>query len=267
MNADVYNIEGKQIRKMELPKLFNNDYREDLVRRAIHAEQSLRYQPQGHYLLAGFQTTAVYVGTYSGYRSGRHKGIAIRPRQKLAGGAMGDVRRIPSSTKGHRAHPHKIEKRLAEGINAREYRKALESAVAGTAKEMVRSKHIIEKQRQLPIIVEDGIEELSKAKDVYNMLKNLGLEKDIEESKKPRLRKGLARSSRNRRFRNSVLIVVNGDRKVNAAGRNIAGVDVCSVNELRAEKLAPGATPRITVWSESAVKNLEGAISKAELGR
>lgn len=265
MNADVYQLDGKVARKEELPQVFGSSFREDLVRRALLAEQSRRYQPQGHYVMAGLQTTAVYVGEYGVYRSGRHMGIAIRPRQKLAGGAMGDVRRIPSSVKGRRAHPHKIEKVLEERINSKEYKKAIESAIGGSANVvLIKEKHKMN-HATMPIIVEDKIEEVVKTKDLLKILKILGLENDIEKSHKPKLRAGLKRYARSRHFRKSVLIVVSNSAKIDKAGRNIAGVDVCNIKNLTVEALAPGAKPRLTIWTEGAVKGVEGAIAHARL--
>ncbi len=266
MNVDVYQLDGKVARKEELPQVFESLFREDLVRRALLAEQSRRYQPQGHYVMAGLQTTAVYVGEYGVYRSGRHMGIAIRPRQQLAGGAMGYVRRIPSSVKGRRAHPHKIEKILEERINAKEYRKAIESAIGGTANlALIKEKHLLGKG-SVPIIVEDKVEKLSKTKDLMLVLQNLGLDKDLDKSHKPKLRSGLKRYSTNRHFRKSVLIVAKDSGAIEKAGRNIAGVDICSVKDLTIEKLAPGARPRLAIWTEGAIKEVENAIAQKRLG-
>ncbi|HUB92741.1 MAG TPA: 50S ribosomal protein L4 [Candidatus Saccharimonadales bacterium] len=259
MNAEVYTLEGSRKETVTLPPVFHSEYRVDLIQRAMLSEQSERFQPQGHFVLAGLQTTAVYVGTYSGYRRGRHMGIAIRPRQKLGGGAMGDVRRIPSSVKGKRAHPHMVEKITAERINKREYLKAMESAIAGCAKgEMIKEKHPVE--RELPIIVEDGIEKIQKTKDLLKALSSLGFSNDLESSHKPRILTG--RSSRKRRFRKSVLIVVNDSKEISKAGRNIAGVDVISIRDLNVETLAPGTLPRPTVWSKSAITHIEKTLKE-----
>lgn len=267
MNAHIYQLDGKVAREEELPQVFETIFREDLVRRALLAEQSRKYQPQGHYVMAGLQTTAVYVGEYGVYRSGRHMGIAIRPRQQLAGGAMGYVRRIPSSVKGRRAHPHKIEKILEERINAKEYRKAIEAAIGGSANlKLIKEKHILGKEGAVPIIIEDKVEKLSKTRDLMLVLENLGLDRDIVKSHKPKLRSGLKRYSTNRHFRKSVLIVAKDSAAIEKAGRNIAGVDVCSVNDLTIEKLAPGAKPRLAIWTEGAVKEVEKAIAGKRLG-
>jgi len=262
MQVDVYSINGSVMSKAELPAVFQKGFHEHLVRRALLAEQSLRYQPQGHYVLAGMQTTAAYIGRMNAYRTGRHMGIAIRPRQKLGGGAMGDVRRIPSSVKGKRAHPHMVNKKIVEHINAKEYRAAIESAISGALSSQLKERI----GRDVPIVVEDKIEGIAKTKELVNVLKALGLGSDIEKSHRPKLRKGITASkSRIRHFRKSVLIVVNDPSRLSKAGANIPGIDVCGVNDLKVEKLAPGALPRPSVWSEGALKAVEGAIGKMRL--
>jgi len=264
MEADIYSLNGEISGKIALPSIFSTPFRIDLVRRALLAEQSLKYQPQGHYLLAGLQTTAVYVGRMGAYRSGRHMGIAIRPRQKLGGGAMGDVRRIPSAVKGRRAHPHKIEKKLVELINLKEYRKAIASAIGGSAnKEVVSKVHKVNKN--IPFVVDDKIESIKKSKELISILEKLGLSEELESSHEPRIRKGLRRSSRVRKFKKSILIVTLNDNGIGLASRNIPGVAHTKLSDLNIELLAPGAMPRIVIWSESAVKNLENELNKLKI--
>ena len=264
MDAQIYQLDGKAGKKETLPKVFESGFREELVRRAMLAEQSQRYQPQGHYILAGMQTTALYVGEYGVWRTGRHMGRAIRPRQKLAGGRMGYVRRIPSSVKGKRAHPHKVEKVITERINTKEYRKALESAIGGTADSAkVQARHSA--KTGFPIIVEDKLETIAKTKDLMIIFQNLGLEQDIARSGEPKEKKHHARYSSGKRYRKSALIVARDASRIGKAGRNIPGVDVCSVDSLRVELLAPGAAPRLVIWTEGAVKGVEKAVQSARL--
>ncbi|MDE1855624.1 MAG: 50S ribosomal protein L4 [Candidatus Micrarchaeota archaeon] len=265
MEANIYQIDGKTEKKIELPHVFAKEFRVDLVRRAIHAEQSLRFQPQGHYALAGMQTSAAYIGEYSTWRTGRHMGQAIRPRQKLAAGAQGEVRRIPSAKKGKRAHPHMPEKILIERINASEYRKALESAIAGTSKHDLIAQRFSDKLASIPIIIDNKIESIAQTKDLMKILNGLGIGSDLEKSHDPKLRKGLRRSIRRRIFRKSALIVVKDASKIGKAGRNIPGVDVIGVDSLTVESIAPGAIPRVTIFSENAIKGLHDAIAKAKL--
>jgi large subunit ribosomal protein L4e len=205
------------------------------------------------------QTTARYYGRMNSYRTGRHMGQAIRPRQKLGGGVQGKVRRIPSSTKGKRAHPHLIEKTMVEQINKKEYQRALASAISATAG--------TKDHQPKPIIVSDDIESIKKTKEILKIFTSLKLGEEIEESSnKIKIRKGLRRSSKQKHYKKSVLLVIskNGDA-LKAAG-NIAGVDACTISNITANLLAPGGVPgRTTVWSEEAIKNIEDSIKKQRL--
>ncbi|MFY9201556.1 MAG: 50S ribosomal protein L4, partial [Methanosarcina flavescens] len=67
---------------------------------------------------------------------------------------------------------------------------------------------------------------------------------------------------RGRKYKNkkSILIVAGEDAPILKAARNLAGVDVTTVDSLNAELLAPGThAGRLTIWTESAIKKLEGA--------
>ncbi len=94
------------------------------------------------------------------------------------------------------------------------------------------------------------------------VLKNLGLGDILNDSKEPRIKTGHARYSKRRSFKKNLLIVVGSNSRVESSGRNIAGVDVCTVYKLSVEKLAPGAMPRVVVWSASAISKLPEAISE-----
>ena len=265
-NANVLDLKGSVKGTVEMPSTFDETVREDLIRRAVIAENSLKLQPQGHFILAGMNTTARYYGTMNSYRSGRHMGIAIRPRQKLGGGRQGDVRRIPSAVKGKRAHPHKIEKTLIERINRKEYQKAIRSSIAATAKpEYVTRKHTLE-TKTLPLVLSDDIESVKKTKELVKILETLRLAKDLEASKDPHIRKGLRRLAQRKHYRKSLLIVVGSDKGVVKAARNIPGVDACTASSIKANLLAPGGVPgRVTLWSESAIKNLNKEVEKLSI--
>ena len=66
---------------------------------------------------------------------------------------------------------------------------------------------------------------------------------------------------RGRRYKSgtSVLIVINEDKGLVKAARNIKGVDISTVDNLNAELLAPGThAGRLTIWTESALEKLRG---------
>ncbi|MDE1857106.1 MAG: 50S ribosomal protein L4 [Candidatus Micrarchaeota archaeon] len=262
MEASVNSLDGNKARSIQLPHAFSEQVRPDLINRAVNAENSARLQPQGHFALAGMQTTARYYGAMSSYRTGRHMGRAIRPREKLGGGAQGRVRRIPSSVKGKRAHPHVIEKILIENINAKEYQKAMASSVAATAsKEYARHQH-----PSLPLVMSNDIESIKRTKEVVALLERLKLDALLEKGAEARARKGVRRSARQTIRPRTLLIVVGEDKGIIKSARNIPGVDVCKVEDLKVGLLAPGGMPgRMTVWSESAIASLEEKIKKMKL--
>jgi large subunit ribosomal protein L4e len=264
-NANILNLEGKKSGSVELPAAFSETVRKDLIFRAIHAEKTEKIQPQGHYLLAGMQTTARYYGAMSSYRTGRHMGIAIRPREKLGGGAQGKVKRIPSAVKGKRAHPHKIEKVLTERINSKEYQKAIRSAIAATMNpDYARVK--LDGNIQYPLIISRDVEKINKTKEIIILLKKLGLDGVIQNGKEKRKKKGLRRSAQQRKYRKTLLMILGENGAAAKAARNIAGADICTVENLSANQLAPGGLPgRLTIWSEDAIGKLDAAIKNMKL--
>jgi large subunit ribosomal protein L4e len=64
---------------------------------------------------------------------------------------------------------------------------------------------------------------------------------------------------RGRRYKQrKSLLIVTGGTPLRAA-RNLAGVDVVTVDQLNVEHLAPGMLAgRLTIWTESAMIRLEG---------
>jgi large subunit ribosomal protein L4e len=254
--VDVLSIDGNRKGGMELPGIFTESVRPELILRAVIAENTMRLQPQGHYPLAGMQTSATYYGAMNSYRTGRHMGIAIRPREKLGGGVQGRVRRIPSSVTGKRAHPHVVEKRIVERINREEYRRALESAVAAT----------VSKETMKPLVVSNELESIKRTKDMIRAIRAVKLGGELD-SVRPRTRKGLSRGSSRRGYSKRVLIVLSRECEAVRAARNIAGVDVCAVGRISANLLAPGGRPgRAAIWSEAAVSAVQGAIDRIRIG-
>jgi large subunit ribosomal protein L4e len=259
MKAHVYSVDGNPVEEIELPKQFEEEVKEELIRRAVLAEQSRKYQPKGVFKLAGMQTSAEYRGRKEAYGSIKNRGISRLPREKFPKGRFGKVRIVPFSVKGRRAHPPKPEKVLVERINKKEHQKALRSAIAATArKELVAARgHRVDGVKEIPLVVEDRFEELSKTKEVVGCLKALGVEKELERARgkkasgvKGRRRGGSVRAK-------SLLVVVGNGSKVARAARNIAGVDVKSVSELDVSSLAPGSQAgRLTLWSRRALEEL-----------
>mgnify|MGYP000338941617 CR=1 FL=1 len=250
LNVNVYDLEGKAVKRIELPKLFQAPVRVDIIRRAFHSIQTARIQPQGRDSMAGKRTTAESWGV--GY------GVARVPRIKGTSRAA----LIPQAVGGRRAHPPTTMKKIHERINKKEKKLALVSALAATATPYFVKKrgHVIETVPQVPLIVVDSFEELKRTSQVRDVLIRLGVWPDILRAKTgKRIRAGKGKM-RGRRYKKpkSVLIVIKEDKGVFKAARNLPGVDVTLARNLNVELLAPGGDPgRLTIYTESALKEIE----------
>jgi large subunit ribosomal protein L4e len=248
--AKVFNLEGKAVGKTELPPVFATPLRPDVIKRAVLAIQSTRYQPQGRDPMAGKRTTAESRGTGGG--------MARIPRVKGPGGRAAFA---PGTVKGRAGHPPTSEKRIIRKISKKERRLALCSAIAATAsKELVSSRgHAVEDVPEIPLIVVDELEELKKTKEVEKTLIRLGVLSDIyrvKESRKIRAGKGKRRGRRIKQRRGPLLVVAE-NKGITEAAQNIPGVEIVAVNNLNAELLAPGAHPgRLTIWTNGAIGKL-----------
>jgi len=267
MNASVYSIEGKPLREMTLPKAFETPLNRELIKRAVLSMQSNKRQPKGTKPGAGRNNTAVARSNRTLPRSERtiNVGRARLPRMKNRRHLLsGNVARVPQAVGGIRAHPPKSEKNIAEGINKKERKKALLSAIASTTnKKLVEKRHVLNEKTKLPVVVENKLQEIGKTKDVLKAFKALEVINDIENAKKKtRKRAGVGKKrGRKKKQKKSLLIVTKGNSKVYKAARNIPGVEVCDIESLNVELLAPGCEPgRLVLWTEDAAKEAGQAI-------
>jgi large subunit ribosomal protein L4e len=262
MKADVLSIEGKPVRKVELPQQFDQHPILSLISRAVISDQTKEYQPKGNYIWAGMETSAKYKGRKDDFGSNKNKGMSRLPHEILPKGRFGRVRRIPSSVKGRRAHPPKVEETIVERMNRKEYKKALACAIAATAdKSLVekRGHKIADMKAALPLVLEKSFDSISKTKQVVATLQSLGLTADLERGAKRKARSGVgSRRIGGNRTPKSVLIIVGAkEAPIMRAGRNISGVDVSDVKSLSVMMLAPGThAGRLTIYSETALEEM-----------
>jgi large subunit ribosomal protein L4e len=252
--AKVLDLSGNVFKEITLPPVFMEDYRPDLIKRAVLAMQSNRLQPKGTDLLAGRRTSAESWGP--------GRGVARVPR--ITDGRR--AARAPQAVGGRRAHPPKADKILTKKINKKERRKAIKSAIAATINlEFVRTRgHRFSEELALPIVVDDSFANLEKTAEVKAFFKTIGVWDDVLRAKDRKVRAGKGKM-RGRRYKSkkSILIVISREEESTAAERitksamNLRGVDVSYAEELNAELLAPGTHPgRLTIWTESSLSKL-----------
>jgi large subunit ribosomal protein L4e len=254
----IFSLDGKAAGKMKFPQVFDTPVRPDVIKRAVLSMQSKRYQPQGRDPMAGKRTSAESMGT--------GRGMARIPRIK-GGGSRAAL--APGTVGGRQAHPPKSQKKIAKKINRKEKRLALLSAIAATAsKKWVASRgHNIEDIPEIPLIVTNELESLSKTKEVEEALIHLGALSElfrVKESRKIRAGKGKLRGRKMKQATGPIIVVAE-NKGIAEAATNIIGVNVVTVPNLNPEVLAPGTHPgRLAIWTASAIEKLNQQYGRRE---
>jgi large subunit ribosomal protein L4e len=269
MKTKIYGIDGSSKNTIDLPKVFETEYKPVLIKRAVLAIQTAKKQAKGADPKAGFKTTAEYLAVRDKPTPRRtiNTNKARLPRTKNRRYLLhGRVGRVAQSVGGRSPNSPKAWKISVEKINKKEKKLALESAIATTAmKNLVEKRFIFE--NELPIIIDNEFEKTGKTKLVTEILEKIGVGKDIKNAKEKirrRAGKGKARG-RTKKVKKSILIITGNNVPVLKASRNLPGVDSVTIKSLNVELLAPGAEAgRLVVWTKSAIDALELKNNKKE---
>jgi large subunit ribosomal protein L4e len=256
--AKIFDLQGESTGKITLPTIFSTPLRRDVIKRAVLAIQSSRLQPQGRDPMAGKRTSAQSRGT----------GNATARIPRIKGGS-GRAAFAPSTVKGRQPHPPRAEKKILRSIPKKEAKLALLSAIAATAqKDTVALRgHSIKAVANIPLIVDNAIESLTRTKEVEEALTKLGVIDDVarvRDSRKVRAGKGKHRGRKMKQAVGPLIVVVDNKGLANAAS-NVPGVEVTTVTNLNTEMLAPGTHPgRLTLWTNGAIESLNKLYSRGE---
>ena len=260
MKAKILSIEGKKIKEIELPGIFFQPVRIDIVSRILETKKTK--QPYAPSLVAGKQHSASgkVVHRRHVWKSSYGRGMSRIPRKIFSrrgsqfnwGGAE-----VASTRGGRRAHPPKTIAMINTGkINKKEMKIALASALSATIdKKIVASKYekLTEKDiENLPLIVEPKIL-LLKTKELFYSLKKI-LGKKLFEiiSKKKKIRSGKGKL-RGRKYKSTagLLIVMGSSEKIKTRV-----IETKKVNNLSIIDLARGGLGRLTIYTENAIREL-----------
>ncbi len=253
MIVNIYDLEGNVKSQVQLPKAFEYPFRPDLIKRAIKVMQSNSRQPYGVSPLAGLRR----VGHNWGPNHGRAR------VQRIPNGDRGVI--MNNMVGGRTAHAPTTKRDWSRKMNKKEKLLSKLSALAQTAnKEMVKKRgHRFKDEITLPVVVDDSIENVEKVSQALEILRNLGLEEDIQRAKDgQKIRAGRGKM-RGRKYYTpkSVLIILKNKDKALRSFSNIPGVEVITPSEINTEILAPGAMPgRLTIFSKSALDEIRGWI-------
>jgi large subunit ribosomal protein L4e len=255
--VSVYNEKSEEVKgsNIALPAVFKAPIRPDVVN-FVHQQISMNHrQPYSVSDKAGHQTSAESWGT--------GRAVARIPRVRGGGthrsgqGAFGNMCRG-----GRMFAPTKPWRRWYRRVNINQRRYALASAVAASGvPALVMSKgHVIDQIPELPLVVSDKVQEMTKTKQAVQFLRRIRAWSDIQKVyKSQRFRAGKGKMRNRRRIqRKGPLVVYYKDQGLRRAFRNIPGIDLVSVEKLNVLKLAPGGhVGRFVIWTESAFQRLD----------
>jgi len=239
-----------------LPAVFKAPIRPDVVE-FVHTNMNKnKRQSYAVFKMTGHETPAESWGT--GRAVSRIPRVPGGGTSRSGQGAFGNMCRG-----GRMFAPTKVWRRWHRRVNLNQRRFATVSALAASAlPSLVMARgHRISEVEEVPCVVDNGIESISKTKDAVALLQRIGAYEDVQkcaDSKK--LRAGIGKI-RNRRHvqRRGPLIVYDQNDGVFQAFRNIPGVDVCPVSALGTLQLAPGGhVGRFIVFSQGAFSKLDG---------
>lgn len=255
MKTSSYTITGTKDSDVELPLVFSTPFRAELIHKAFTNLTSHKFQRQGRHPTAGMDVVARSNDPPTGQHQAR-----IAKMKGGGGGRQGQAGGVASVRGGRQAHPPIVDRVIFKKLNKKENKLALCSAIAATAsKELVLSRgHRVENIESFPIIVSNDIESLSKASEVYKVIKDLKLMQDVErlQARKPRTGKASLRG-RSKKVGKSILFVTKDSSKINKACGALPGVEARAVKDLSVLDLAPGSDPiRLTVYSKGAIEEI-----------
>jgi large subunit ribosomal protein L4e len=171
----------------------------------------------------------------------------------------------PNTVGGRPSHPPYVERIWSKKVNSKERQLAFAAALAATREATLchARGHRFPTGLHLPVVVDSGVEEIVTAAEAKGLLDRLKLSHDLERSKDGthgRAGRG-KRRGRARRTPTGLLVVTS--RPGLARGfRNLAGIDVISVDRLGTEDLAPGGDPgRLTMFSRAAIDALDARLT------
>jgi len=245
-----------------MPAVLTSPLRPDLVRLVHTGISKNKRQAYALSHRSGYQTAAESWGT--------GRAVARIPRAPGGGthrsgqGTFGNMCRG-----GGMFNPTKIWRRWHRHVNTTQKRHALASALAASSLPplvMARG-HRIDDVTELPLVVSDSAQSVSKTSKALELLEGLGCGNELSKvaaSKKLRSGKGKMRD-RKYTMRRGPLVIYAEDSGITRALRNLPGVESAHVDRMNLLQLAPGGNfGRFVIWTEGAFKRLSQLFGDAD---
>jgi large subunit ribosomal protein L4e len=249
-------VSGDDIKgeSLALPHVFLAPIRPDIVHFVHMNMNKNKRQAYSVKHMAGHGHSAASWGT--GRAVSRIPRVSGGGTSRAGQGAFGNMCR-----KGRMFAPTKTWRKWHRKINTNQKRYAVASALAASAiPALVMARgHRVENVPEMPLVIDDGAQALTKTSAAMALLKSVGAADDIAKAKASRnVRRGKGKM-RNRRHvaRRGPLVIYDADDGISKAFRNLPGVELCQVERLNLLQLAPGGhVGRFCIWTRSAFAKL-----------
>lgn len=261
MKLKIFAKDGSEKGSIELPKVFNELVREDVIRRAVTVIQANKRQAYGADPEAGKRVSAKLSRRRHDYRCSYGHGISRVPRKIMSrrGTRFNWVAALaPGTVGGRRAHPPKSDKKYSLKLNKKERLLGIRSALSASIDKDIVSKRGHKTPELYPFVLDSDFEKISKTKELQESFLKLGFSEELKRTSVRKVRAGKGKM-RGRRYQNKTgpLLVVSEKSELEKATRNIPGFDCVTISNLNAEILAPGGEPgRLVLFSKSAIEKI-----------
>nr|ANM86202.1 60S ribosomal protein L4-2 [Stygiella incarcerata] len=248
--VNVRTLKGEKDHTISMPPVFESQIRMDIIHFVHKNMAKNKRQAYGVFVHAGEQTSAESWGT--------GRAVARIPRVRGGGSHRSGEAAFGNMCRGGRMYaPTKVWRKWHRKINMKQKRQAVVSALAATAVlPLVQARgHRVDGTAEIPLVLVDEVEKVTKTRDAVEVLKDVGVYSDIERVIKSKTMRAGKGKLRGRRFvqRRGPLVIYKEDDGITRAFRNIPGIDLCCADRLNLLQLAPGGhIGRLCVWSEAA---------------
>jgi large subunit ribosomal protein L4e len=253
---------AKAVGTVTLPAVFSAPIRSDVVHYVHTLMAKNARQPYAVAPRAGMETPAQSWGT--GRAVSRIPRVPGGGTSRSGQGAFGNMCRG-----GRMFAPTKIWRRWHRKISVGQRRFAVSSAIAasGVTPLVMARGHKIDEVPEVPLVLADSLNAVSKTKEVKAILQRVGAMQDVLKSADSKKLRCGAGKSRNRRYvqRRGPLVIYDVSEGLDRGFRNLSGVDTTSIDNLSLLDLAPGGhVGRFCIWTKGAFEKLDSLFGTYE---
>jgi len=262
--TSVYSEDGTVKSQVSTPTVFKAPIRNDLVN-FVHSQlRKNARQAHGVKKIAGAQTSAESWGT--------GRAVARIPRVRGGGTHRSGQAAFGNMCRGGRMFaPLKTWRKWHKKCNINQRRFAMTSAIAATGvPALVMAKgHMVDNVPEIPLVVDNNVEQYKKTKQAVALLKKVGAWDDIKRvyaTRRIRAGRGKMRDRKHVQKLGPAIVYANDDGLVKAF-RNIPGVTLMDVNALNVLRIAPGGhVGRFLIFTQSAYEAMDKIYGGFEAG-